>query len=81
MTAPVTTLLTRRQVQVLEAIRGYAQKNGYAPSMREISDRTGLALSEVQYQVEQLAAKGWIRRHPNRPRALVALNPTDGTDT
>lgn len=78
MSATVVPLLTRTQRRVLEAIRDYAQANGYAPSLREVGGLTGLAVSAVQYQIGQLEQKGWIRRHPHRPRALVVLNPATG---
>ncbi len=81
MTAPVVSLLTYRQRRVLEVIRDYAQLQGYPPSVRDVAVLVGLSPSATQYQIDQLVVKGWIRRHPNRPRALVVLNPADGTDT
>jgi repressor LexA len=81
VTAAVAPLLSPTQVRVLNVIRDYYRANGYAPSLRDIAAATGLAVSGVQYQVGQLQAKGWIRRHPNRPRTLVVLNPADGSDT
>ena len=42
--------------------------------MREIGDAAGLAsLSSVSHQLGQLELGGWIRRDPNRPRALEVL--------
>lgn len=82
MTAPVVALLTYRQRCVLEAIRSYQAEHGYAPSMRDIAALSGLSSpSSAAYQVRELAGRGWIRRHPGLPRALVVLNPADGTDT
>jgi repressor LexA len=81
MTAPVVPLLTVTQLRVVEVIRAYAVEHGFAPSVREIADLSGLSSSACWYQIGQLARKGWIRRHPNRPRALVVLNPADGSDS
>jgi repressor LexA len=51
--------------------------------MREIGDAVGLAsLSSVTHQLNQLELSGYLRRDPNRPRALEILielpaNPSD----
>lgn len=82
MTATVTPLLTVRQRRILTAIRGYYQANGYAPSLREIGAESGLdSPSSVRYQLGVLERMGWVRQHPGRPRALVALDPTDGSES
>ena len=42
--------------------------------MREIGDAVGLAsLSSVSYQLDQLELSGYLRRDPNRPRAMEVL--------
>ena len=47
---------------------------GYPPSMREIGDAVGLSsLSSVTHQLNQLELSGYLRRDPNRPRALEVL--------
>jgi repressor LexA len=44
--------------------------------MREVGDACGLvSTSSVSHVLHQLAAKGYIRRDPDRPRALVVLDP------
>jgi repressor LexA len=56
---------------------------GYPPSMREIGDAVGLAsLSSVTHQLNQLELSGYLRRDPNRPRALEVLieTPSQGED-
>lgn len=82
MTAPVAPLLTRRQQLILTAIRDYWTQHGYAPTLREIGQAAGLvSVSSVNYQLGELQRMGWIRKDPRRPRALVVLNPEDGSDT
>ena len=82
VTAPIVPLLSVRQRRVLEAIRCFYVEHGYAPTMREIADLSGLSsASTAVYQVRELEQKGWIRRHPGRPRALVVLNPADGSES
>jgi repressor LexA len=72
--------LTAKQQAILDAIRASIATRGYPPSMREIGDAAGLSsLSSVSHQLGQLELGGWIRRDPNRPRALEVLvdEPTD----
>ncbi|HEX6196239.1 MAG TPA: transcriptional repressor LexA [Jiangellaceae bacterium] len=72
--------LTPRQTRVLEVIRDSVGRRGYPPSMREIGEAAGLSSpSSVSHQLSVLEAKGYIRRDPNRPRALEVLDP--GVDT
>jgi repressor LexA len=66
--------LTHRQRKVLEVIRNSIDRRGYPPSMREIGDAVGLSsLSSVTHQLNQLELSGYLRRDPNRPRALEVL--------
>jgi len=68
--------LTPRQRKVLEVIRGAVERRGYPPSMREIGDAVGLTSpSSVAHQLATLERKGFIRRDPNRPRAIEVRNP------
>lgn len=66
--------LTVRQGQILEVIRSWVNRLGYPPSVREIGDAVGLAsTSSVQHQLQALQRKGYLRRDPNRPRAVGVL--------
>jgi repressor LexA len=66
--------LTDRQRAVLGVIEDSMRTRGYAPSMREIGHVVGLTSpSSVKHQLLALEAKGYIRRDPNRPRALELL--------
>jgi repressor LexA len=68
--------LTQRQRRVLETIRSMVERRGYPPSMREIGDAVGLTSpSSVSHQLEALARKGFLRRDPNRPRAIELITP------
>jgi repressor LexA len=75
--------LSEKQVAILEVISKSVASRGYPPSMREIGDAVGLAsLSSVTHQLNQLELSGYLRRDPNRPRALEILielpaNPAD----
>lgn len=70
----VRRALTPKQQQILEVVQQAVATRGYPPSMREIGDAVGLSsLSSVSHQLGQLELAGWIRRDPNRPRALEVL--------
>jgi repressor LexA len=85
--------LTDRQRLVLETIRGSVDRRGYPPSMREIGEAVGLTSpSSVAHQLTTLERKGYLRRDPNRPRAIEVTvpgesrhaadaDPTDSGDT
>jgi repressor LexA len=68
--------LTHRQRRVLEVIRDSVERRGYPPSMREIGEAVGLTSpSSVAHQLATLERKGFLRRDPNRPRAIEVILP------
>ena len=70
--------LTTRQRLVLENIRSSVARRGYPPSMREIGEAVGLTSpSSVKHQLTALERKGYLRRDPNRPRAIEVVHPDD----
>lgn len=77
--------LSEKQLAILEFIQRSVATRGYPPSMREIGDAVGLAsLSSVTHQLGQLELSGYLRRDPNRTRALEVLielpESTDGVE-
>jgi len=74
--AETTDELTARQQRVLEVIRDWLDRFGYPPSVREIGEAVGLqSTSSVAHQLRALERKGYLRRDPNRPRAVGVLPP------
>lgn len=70
--------LTARQRLVLETIRSSVEQRGYPPSMREIGEAVGLTSpSSVKHQLTTLERKGFLRRDPNRPRAIEVVQSDD----
>ncbi|HNQ06289.1 MAG TPA: transcriptional repressor LexA [Tetrasphaera sp.] len=68
--------LTVRQRRVLDVIRTSIDQRGYPPSMREIGEAVGLVSpSSVAHQLHALERKGYLRRDPNRPRAIEVVSP------
>lgn len=77
----VTADLTARQRRILEFIRDWVERYGYPPSVREIGEAVGLVSpSSVAYQLKELEKKGFLRRDPNRPRAVDVRPPSDLVD-
>lgn len=80
--------LTQRQMLIVAEIRRSVESRGYPPSVREIGDAVGLTSpSSVAHQLRALEAKGYLRRDPNRPRAMEIIeervqsfDPTDFTE-
>jgi repressor LexA len=73
-------MITKRQKELLDYVRGYIAKNGYAPTLEEIGRHFSLAsLATVHKHLTNLERKGRIRRHANQSRALeVVPDPTVG---
>ncbi|WP_448071686.1 transcriptional repressor LexA [Georgenia yuyongxinii] len=79
---PTAEGLTERQRLILKTIRRAVTAHGYPPSMREIGEAVGLTSpSSVKHQLGVLERKGYVRRDPNRPRAieLIEEEPRAGT--
>ena len=73
---PDATGLTPRQQRILSHIKDSMERVGYPPSMREIGEAVGLtSSSSVAHQLKVLEEKGYVRRDPNRPRALEVFLP------
>ena len=70
--------LTPRQQAILRVIEQTTAERGYPPSVREIGQGVGLASSSsVAHQLRALEELGYLRKDPNRPRALVVSRPGD----
>jgi len=70
--------LTPRQRTILDVIRASVTSRGYPPSIREIGDAVGLtSTSSVAHQLRTLEKKGYLRRDPNRPRAVDVRSSDD----
>jgi transcriptional regulator with XRE-family HTH domain len=77
MQADMPEGLTRKQAEILEVLAA-GRAVGRAPSLREIGEAVGLAsTSSVAYQLGELEQKGYIRRYPQRQRAIEVLLPPD----
>lgn len=63
--------LTKRQREILDYLRDFIERNGYAPSLEEIGRRFNLSsLATVHKHLTNLQEKGFIKRAWNRSRSL-----------
>jgi repressor LexA len=77
----VDSSLTERQRTILNVIRESVTSRGYPPSIREIGDAVGLtSTSSVAHQLRTLERKGYLRRDPNRPRAVDVRGSEETTE-
>jgi repressor LexA len=66
--------LTKRQKEIFDFIRKYAEKTGYPPTVREIGKAVGLhSSSTVHAHLANLEKIGLLRRDPTKPRAIELL--------
>jgi len=66
--------LTKRQKEIFDFIRRYADKTGYPPTVREIGKAVGLhSSSTVHAHLANLEKIGLLRRDPAKPRAIELL--------
>lgn len=64
-------MLTKRQKQVLEFIKSFTDKKGYAPSLEEITKHLRLSsVSTAHHHISRLEKEGLIIREKNEPRAI-----------
>jgi len=67
--------LTSRQKQILDYIHNFFKEKGYPPSVREICAATNLkSTATVHGYLVQLEKKGYIKRDPQKPRAIEIMN-------
>jgi len=64
-------MITKRQKQVLDFIKSFLDKKGYAPSLEEIKHHFGFAsVSTAHHHVKSLETKGYLKKQDNSPRSI-----------
>ena len=67
-------MLTKKQKEVLDYVRSYIEKRGFAPSLEEIRKNFKLvSISTSHYYLSKLQKEGYLEREP-RSRS-VRLRP------
>ena len=77
---PPTHTLSKRQRDILEFIADQMRERGFPPSVREIGEAVGLTSpSTVHSHLATLQKHGFLRRDPDKPRAIeVRYDPRSG---
>ncbi|MBR2754042.1 hypothetical protein IKD82_02705 [Candidatus Saccharibacteria bacterium] len=67
--------ITKKQQALLNYLQDFEEENGYSPSYREIQSGLGLSsVSAVAEHVDNLVAKGVLRKVPGAARSLEVLD-------
>lgn len=70
--------LSDRRKQILRVIQECQQRDGYAPSVREIAELVGLkSASTIKHHLDTLEAQGFLSRSAGKPRALDVISPEE----
>lgn len=71
----MATKLTKKQLAVLDFLEDFTEERGISPSYREIQAGLGLSsVSAVAEHIDNLVAKGVLRKVPGAARSLEVLN-------
>ena len=71
--------LTGPQRKVLDAVRAAVERDGWAPSVREICATVGVvSTNTVRFHLRNLEEMGYLRRGPGKARAIEVIDPPSG---
>ena len=70
--------LKEREAQILNYLRREIADKGYPPTVREICDAVGIkSTSTAHKDIKNLVNKGYLRKDPAKPRALILVTQED----
>lgn len=73
--------IREREKKILAYMKDVIREKGYPPTVREICSALGIkSTSTVHKDLENLAERGFIRKDPSKPRALVVVDDHDHAD-
>ncbi len=67
----VNTKLTQKQKQIYDFVCKYYDKNGFAPTLKEIGEKFGFGTSASQSFVKVLTDKGYLVKSFNSSRSVI----------
>lgn len=71
--------LKDRERKILTYMKEEIRKKGYPPTVREMCTALGIkSTSTTHKDLENLEKKGYIRKDPAKPRALMIIDPDSG---
>ena len=69
--------LTPKQKKIFEFITFYSDQHGFSPSLEEIAERFGKAISTIHKHVELMKNKGYLQKGENQSRSITPLEKTN----
>ena len=75
MTAPLSRP-ARAERQVMQALAAWEADHATAPTMRDIADEMGAALSTTAYRLQRLRAQGKVTWDVGKSRTLRRVRPS-----
>jgi len=64
-------MITKKQREVLDFVKSYSQKMGYAPSLQEISEHFKLSsVSTAHFHISKLKKEGYLESSKNKARSI-----------
>lgn len=69
-----TNHLTAKQSEVYQFVKRYLERNGYAPTYREIGDGFGLSSGSISYYLRAIEARGLLTWNANESRSIKLTN-------
>lgn len=71
-------MITKKQKRVLDLIRRYHEKHGYAPSFEELRKRLKVAsVSTVSAYIQKLTKNGFLEKEKNQPRGIRPIERSE----
>ena len=67
-------ILSDVEQETLGLIKTSIAANGYAPSVGELSEQSGITTTATMGRLTRLERKGYIRRAPHRARAITIVD-------
>lgn len=68
-------ILYKRQRQILDFLKQYIEKYGYAPTLSEIAEAMGLSsLATVHEHIQSLASKGILKKYEGAVRGIEVID-------
>ncbi len=72
--------ITDRQKEVLTFISGFAEENGFPPTVREISNHFQISIRAVQDHIIALQKKGFLSQSQKRSRSIKVLSESSNKE-
>src|SRR3989339_288768 len=70
----IAYMITKKQTQVLDFVKTYRARHGYAPTLLEIKKKFKLAsVSTAHYYISKLQDAGFLNKEHNQPRAVSTV--------